>query len=47
MRVIELRRNLLSQPEYSAKGTLLAVDGNRHDWVCAEDLYKFLKNFGY
>lgn len=35
MKIIELRRNLLSQPEYSVKGALLAIDGNRHDWVCA------------
>ena len=47
MRIIELRRNLLGQPEYSARGALLAIDGNRHDWVSAEDLFKFLKNFGY
>ena len=47
MKIIELRRQLLSQPDYSVHGSLLAIDNNRHDWVCAEDLEKFMKNFGY
>jgi hypothetical protein len=38
MKIIELRRQLLSQTDYSVHGSLLAIDNNRHDWVCAEDL---------
>ena len=26
---------------------VLAIDNSRHNWVCAEDIYKFMKNFGF
>ena len=26
---------------------VLAIDNSRHNWVCAEDVYKFMKNFGF
>ena len=25
----------------------MAIDSNRHDWVCPEDVYKFMKNHGF
>lgn len=47
MKIIELRRELLSKKDYSLHGVVLAIDNSRHSWVCAEDLLKFLKNFGF
>lgn len=47
MKIIELRRKLVRSDDYSSKGVLVAIDGNDHQWVCAEDLFKFMKNYGY
>jgi hypothetical protein len=33
--------------DYSSRGALVAIDGNDHQWVCSEDLFKFLKNYGF
>lgn len=47
MKIIELRRQLVSSQDYSSRAALVAIDGNDHRWVCSEDLYKFLKNYGF
>ena len=47
MRLIELRRQLISSKDYSLHGVVLAIDNNRHNWACAEDILKFMKNFGF
>lgn len=46
MKIIELRRELVNSHDYSTRAALVAIDGNDHRWVCAEDLSKFLKNYG-
>lgn len=25
----------------------MAIDSSRHQWVCTEDLFKFMKNYGF
>ena len=47
MKIIELRRELLAARDYSLRGVVLAIDGSRHNFVCAEDIFKFMKNFGF
>lgn len=47
MKIIELRRSLLGSKDYSIDGVLLAIDNSRHDWICTEDIYKFMKNYGF
>lgn len=47
MKIIELRRKLVGSEDYSSKGVLVAIDGNDHQWICAEDLFKFMKNYGF
>jgi len=47
MKLIELRRSLIKGEDYSIRGAILAIDSNRHDWVCADDAFKFMKNHGY
>lgn len=47
MQIIELRRELMKSKDYSMRGVLAAVDGHNHRWVCGEDLYHFLKNYGF
>jgi Ca2+-binding EF-hand superfamily protein len=47
MKLIELRRSLIKSDDYSIQGMILSIDSNRHDWVCAEDIYKFMKNHGF
>lgn len=46
MKVIELRRKLTQQQDYSIRGVMQALDGHGHGWVCGEDLQKYLKNYG-
>jgi hypothetical protein len=46
MKVIELRRKLIQQQDYSIRGVMQALDGHAHGWVCGEDLQKYLKNYG-
>jgi Ca2+-binding EF-hand superfamily protein len=46
MRIIEFRRQLVRSEDYSSRGALVAIDGNDHRWVCSQDLFKFLKNYG-
>ena len=47
MRIIELRRELVKSSDYSIRGVLLAIDSHKHDWICSDDLFQFLKNFGF
>lgn len=47
MKIIELRHKLVHNPDYSIKGVLLAIDCNSHDWICSEDIFKFMKNYGF
>ncbi len=37
----------MNSHNYSSKGLLAAIDGNDHHWLCSEDLFKFLKNYGF
>jgi len=46
MKLIELRRKLIDQNDYSITAVLLALDGHSHNWICCEDIYKFMKNYG-
>lgn len=47
MKIIQLRRELVKNDDYSSKGLLVAIDCNDHHWLCSEDLFKFLKNYGF
>ena len=47
MKIIELRRQLLSNNDYSIQGVVLAIDNSRHNWLCSEDIFKFMKNYGF
>lgn len=47
MKLIELRRALINSSDYSLRGVIMAIDSSRHDWVCAEDIFKFMKNYGF
>jgi dipeptidase len=38
---------LVRSQDYSSKGALVAIDGHDHNWLCSEDLLKFLKNYGF
>jgi hypothetical protein len=47
MKIIEMRRELIGGADYSSRGALVAIDGYNHNYACAEDLLKFMKNFGF
>lgn len=47
MKIIELRRKLLQCEDYSIKAALTAIDAHQHRVLCGEDLYNYLKNFGF
>jgi hypothetical protein len=47
MKLIELRRALIESMDYSPQGVILSIDNSRHDWVCVEDIFKFMKNYGF
>ena len=46
MKIIELRRQLLSAKDYSMVGVVQAMDQHGHGWVSGDDLFVFLKNYG-
>jgi hypothetical protein len=41
-----MRRELISCTDYSSRAALVAIDGYNHNYACAEDLLKFMKNYG-
>lgn len=47
MKIIEMRRELINSSDYSSRGALVAIDGYNHNYASAEDLLKFMKNFGF
>lgn len=47
MKIIEMRRQLIGNADYSSRGALVAIDGYNHNYACAEDLLKFMKNYGF
>lgn len=47
MKMIELRRELMGNSDYSMRGVLFAIDCHDHDWICSEDIFKFMKNYGF
>jgi len=46
MKMIELRNQLINKSDYSIKGSLLAIDVSSHEWICCEDIFNFMKNYG-
>ena len=46
MKILELRRGLIKCIDYSIQGVTAALDTNGHNWVCAEDMLIFMKNYG-
>ena len=47
MIIIQLRRKLVENSDYTSKAAISAIDCNTHEWVCADDIYKFMKNYGF
>lgn len=33
--------------DYTIRGVLLTIDCDGHEWVCCEDLFKFMKNYEF
>ena len=46
MQIIELRRQLIKCEDYSIDGVAAALDQHKHGWLCVEDFFAFLKNYG-
>lgn len=42
MKIICLRKKLLSSSDYSIKGVLSSLDVNDHKWVSLSDVHKFM-----
>lgn len=47
MKLIEMRYLLIKSEDYSLEGVRLALASSERKWICAEDIHKFMKNFGY
>jgi hypothetical protein len=46
MKMIELRRRMIAETDYSVRGALLAIDVDSHVWICSGDILNFMKNYG-
>ena len=44
--MIELRRALIEDRDYSIEGVMGAMDRHGHGWLCVEDFRTFMKNYG-
>ena len=47
MRLIDLRYKLLQQKDYSLEAIVCTLDSNNHNWICSDDLSKFMASYGY
>ncbi len=45
LKIIEQRKLLLKQDDYSLKGVLNSLDVHVHDFVSTNDILKFLRNY--
>ncbi len=45
LKIIEQRKLLLKQENYSLKGVLNSLDNHGHDFVSTNDILRFLKNY--
>ena len=47
MKMLELRHEVISCSDYSIEGVLSALDLHGHQWVTGDDLFTYLKNYGF
>jgi hypothetical protein len=46
MKIIDLRRSIISSKDYSLEAVRFALSSDRQ-WICADDIHTFMRNFGF
>jgi hypothetical protein len=47
MKLIDLRRKMLSAKDYSVEAVRFALTNCDREWVCTGDIHSFMQNMGF